>query len=182
MTASGTAALAPGDAAPPFSLPATDGRTYTLESMAGASAAIVVFLANHCPYVASWEDRLVAIAREYADRGVRVLAVSSNDVTRFPQDGPEEMARRVVEAGYPFPYLFDEDGAVARAFGATRTPEVFLFDPAQRLAYHGAIDSDWEESAAVEPYLRQALEAVLRGAEPEPADTHPTGCIIKPRG
>ena len=105
---------------------------------------------NHCPYVSSWEDRLIAIAREYASRGVRFAGISSNDASKQPKDSFEAMGRRVQEQSYPFPYLYDEDGRVARSFGATRTPEVFLFDADRALRYHGAIDSDWEEGPEVQ--------------------------------
>jgi peroxiredoxin len=172
-------ALALGDSIPDFSLPATDGQTYEPNSFSGSQALAVIFLANHCPYVSAWEDRLLAVAREYEARGARFVAISSSDTDKQPKDSFEEMGRRVMEQNYPFPYLYDEAGAVARAFGATRTPEVFLFDHHGLLRYHGAIDSDWEESEGREEYLREALDAVLGGATVKVPETKPIGCVIK---
>jgi peroxiredoxin len=179
MTAPRATALSLGEPAPEFSLPATDGETYSLASFADAPLLTIVFLANHCPYVSSWEERLTTLARDYADRGVRFAGVSSNDADKQPKDSFEAMGRRAAEQHYPFPYLYDEDGAVARAFGATRTPEVYLFDSDRILRYHGAIDSDWEEGEDRDEYLRNALDALLAGQSVPVAETHATGCVIK---
>jgi peroxiredoxin len=170
-------ALALGEHAPDFELKAPDGRTYALASFEDSRALCLIFLANHCPYVASWEDRIVAIAGEYAGRGVAFAGISSNDVARFPQDGPDAMAAK----DYPFPYLHDADQSAARAYGATRTPEVFLFDNDRLLRYHGAVDSDWEDGADAEPYLRQALDEILTGRDVSVPETRPLGCTIKLR-
>jgi peroxiredoxin len=170
-------ALGLGERAPDFKLKATDGRTYSISSFDGNRALCLIFLANHCPYVAAWEGRIFAIARDYSARGVAFAGISSNDVTRFPQDGPEGMAKR----GYPFPYLHDEAQTTARAYGATRTPEVFLFDKDRRLRYHGAVDSDWEEEANAEPYLRRALDQLLGDRDLTTPETRPLGCTIKLR-
>src|SRR5947209_16996654 len=113
-----TSGLALAERAPDFDLPATDGKRYSLSSFPEGSPLCIVFLANHCPYVASWDDRLVSIAQDYSARGVAIAGTSASDVSKFPQDSPEEMAKR----GYPFPYLYDETQATARAYGATRTP------------------------------------------------------------
>jgi peroxiredoxin len=179
MTAPDLASLALGDSIPDFILPATDGKRYGPDSFSDSQALAVVFLANHCPYVSAWEDRLTAIAREYETRGARFAAISSGDAERQPKDSFEEMRRRATEQNYPFPYLYDEDGSTARAFGATRTPEVFVFDAEGVLRYHGAIDSDWEESEARDEYLRDALESVLSGQPVSLAETRPIGCVIK---
>jgi peroxiredoxin len=173
--------LALGEKAPTFELPATDGRTYSLASFRDKPFLAVVFLANHCPYVAAWEDRIIAIGNEYAHRGVAFAAISSNDASKIPQDGPDEMRKRAQEKGYPFPYLYDEDQTVARSFGATRTPEVFVFDQERLLRYHGAIDSDFEESAGMENYLREALNRLLTGQSVFLPETPPVGCTIKYR-
>jgi peroxiredoxin len=172
-----SSALALGERAPAFELTAPDGRSYSLDSFEVSRALCLIFLANHCPYVSSWEDRIMAIAREYAGRGVAFAGISSNDVARFPQDGPEGMATR----GYPFPYLHDADQSTSRAYGATRTPEVFLFDQERRLRYHGAVDGDWEEGENAEPFLRRALDEVLAGKDVSVPETRPLGCTIKLR-
>lgn len=171
--------LALGEEIPGFSLPATDETTYTLESFAASPYLTIIFLANHCPYVGAWEDRIIALAQEYADRDVAFAAISSSDVRKFPADSPEKMRQRAEDRGYPFPYLYDADQSAARAFGATRTPEVFLFDHDRRLRYHGAVDSDWEEGADIEQYLREALDALLAGKSPALPETPPVGCSLK---
>lgn len=168
-----------GARAPSFSLPATDGNTYSLQSFADDQHLVVIFSANHCPYVAAWEDRMVAIGHEFESRGVGFAVISSNDVEKFPQDTPEEMRKRAEEKRYPFPYLYDEDQSTARAYGATRTPEVFVFDKERALRYHGAIDSDWEESAGMQNYLRDALFRLLSGQQVTLTETPPVGCSIK---
>jgi peroxiredoxin len=173
--------LAIGAKAPVFKLPATDGQTYSLGSFAGKKLLVIIFSANHCPYVAAWEDRMIAIGHEYADRGVGFAAISSSDAAQFPQDSFEEMKRRAEEKGYPFPFLYDEDQSAARSYGATRTPEVFLFDEDRTLRYHGAIDSDFEESAGMENYLRDALHLLLIGRTLLVDETPPVGCVIKLR-
>jgi peroxiredoxin len=174
-------ALTIGAKAPAFDLRATDGQRYSLGSFAGKKLLVIIFSANHCPYVAAWEDRMIAIGREYADRGVAFAAISSSDAEQFPQDSFEEMRKRAEEKGYPFPFLYDEDQSAARSYGATRTPEVFLFDEDRTLRYHGAIDSDFEEGAGMENYLRDALHLLLIGREPMVDETPPLGCVIKLR-
>jgi len=164
----------------PFRLPATDGRTYGPEDFADARALAVIFWCNHCPYVQAWEDRIIALQREYADRGVRFVLINSNDATKYPEDSFDQMRARAEAKGYPFPYLHDESQEVARRYGATRTPEIFLFDGERRLVYHGAPDDNVEDPNAVRHhYLREALEAVLAGRRPETAETPPRGCSIK---
>ncbi len=180
MTARSAAqSLLLGDKAPALGLPATDGQTYSLASFRDSPYLVVVFLANHCPYVAAWEDRLIAIGKEFGHRGVAFAAISSNDATKFPQDSFEEMGKRARERGYPFPYLYDQDQSVSRAYGATRTPEIFLFDQERLLVYHGAIDSDFEEGAGMQNYLRNALNSCLSGQRILLPETPALGCTIK---
>ena len=120
--------LSTGDPAPGFELPDTEGGTHSLNG-GEAPATVVVFTCNHCPYALAWHDRLAAVARDYADRGVRMLAICSNDAERFPADSFEAMQRRVREdGGWPMPYLHDESQDVARAYGAETTPDVFVVD------------------------------------------------------
>ncbi len=170
-----------GDKCPVFDLPTPSGQRYSLASFKDAGFLVVIFLANHCPYVGSWEDRIVAIASEYPSRGVAFVAISSSDASKFPQDTPEEMAKRAEASGYPFPYLYDEDQSVARSFGASRTPEVFVFDAEHILRYHGAIDSDWEESSGMQNYLREALDRLTSGGSVYLPETPPVGCVLKYR-
>jgi peroxiredoxin len=173
--------LAAGDPALPFTLPATDGQTYALqETFKQAKAVAVVFTCNHCPYARAWEDRINAIARDYALRGVRLLAISSNDATAFPTDDWEHMIRRAQEKQFVFPYLYDEDQDVARAYGAQRTPEFFIFDASGKLRYHGAPDDNYDDEHAVKHhYAREALDAILAGQQAAIPETPPVGCTIK---
>jgi hypothetical protein len=120
-----------------------------------------------------------AIQREYGDRGVRLVAVNSNDADAYPEDSFEEMRSRAERRGFAFDYLYDPEQGVARALGAERTPEVFLFDRDRRLRYHGAIDDSRDETAVTRQYLRDALDAVLEGREPPVTETPPVGCTVK---
>jgi peroxiredoxin len=169
------ARLALGDSAPPFELLGIDGETHSLDDFRGQPVA-VVFSCVHCPYVVAWEERLNDVAREYAGRA-GLLAINSN--AGYLGDGIEDMERRSQERGFVFPFLYDETQAVASEYGASRTPEVFLFDADHRLAYHGTPDSDHQDSSGADPYLRNALEAVLDGGEVRPAEVPPVGCTIK---
>lgn len=169
-----------GDKAPTFSLSATDGAHVELEALAGAPALAVIFSCNHCPYVMAWEDRMEQINRDYADRGFKMVAINANDDLMYPEDSFEAMVKRASERGFTFPYLRDDSQDVPRAYGAQRTPEVFLFDKDLRLAYHGAIDDNYEEPSEVKHhYLRDAIEALLAGRKPDVEETEPVGCTIK---
>lgn len=163
-----------------FSLPGTDGQQHGPEEFRDAPALAVIFWCNHCPYVRAWEERVVALQREYMDRGVRFLLINSNDPAKYPDDSFEQMQIRARDKQYPFPYLFDESQVVARQYGATRTPEIFLFGGDRTLAYHGAADDSVDDPAAVrQRYFRDALEAVLAGKAPGVAEIPPRGCTIK---
>ena len=168
-----------GSQAPAFELPGVDRRNHTLAEYAEAPALAVIWSCNHCPYVQAWEGRMIELQREYCDRGVRLVAVNSNDTDRYPADSFDAMRERARERGFNFDYLFDADQSVARAYGPQRTPEVFLFDGERRLVYHGAIDDSYDEDRVSRRYLRDALEAALAGREPPVADTAPVGCTVK---
>ena len=168
------ARLALGDPGPAFSLPGVDGREHALADHAGMPVA-VVFSCCHCPYVVAWEDRLNAIAGDYAGRAA-LLAVNAN---HHIGDTFEHMQERAAEKDFVFPFLRDESQDVAGAYGAQRTPEVFLLDAEHRLVYHGAPDSNYTDEAGAEPWLRQALDAVLAGERPPVAETPPVGCTVK---
>jgi len=164
---------------PTFTLPGVDGRDHSLDDYRDARILVLVQSCNHCPYVQAWEGRLSAIQRDYADRGVAVVAISSNDVASHPEDSLELMQVRAREQGFTFDYLYDESQEVARALGSERTPEVFLYDGERRLAYHGAIDDNRDETDVTTHHLRDALDAVLAGEAPPVADTAPVGCTVK---
>ncbi len=172
--------IALGSPAPTFALPATDGSTVSLASLrSDARAVIVAFWCNHCPYVQAWEDRLAALVAEWRDRGLAAVAINANDVSRYPADSFQSMVERAGERGYTFAYAFDESQEVPRAYGAERTPEVFLLDDGARVAYHGAIDDATDPGGVTETYLADAIEAVMAGERPAVAETAPVGCTIK---
>jgi peroxiredoxin len=166
-----------GDIAPGFELPDTEGEHHSLEG--GGGPTVVVFTCNHCPYALAWQDRIAAVARDYRERGVRFLAVNSNDATRYPADSYERMQQRVREEQWPLPYLHDESQQAARRFGAKVTPDVFVLDSDNRLRYRGAPDQDYGEPSQNAAWLRSALDALLEGRDPDPAETDPVGCSVK---
>jgi peroxiredoxin len=167
-----------GQQAPQFELPDTDGVGWTTPD-GGAPATVVVFTCNHCPYALAWHDRIAQVARDYAERGVRVLAVNPNDGQRYPRDSYQAMQRRVAGEDWPMPYLRDETQEVARAYGAKTTPDIFVLDAAGRLMYRGAPDSDYDDPSQDAAWLRDALDAVLAGTEPARQETRSVGCSIK---
>lgn len=175
---SGTTELALGDKAPGFELPDTDGLTWSAGT-GDTAATVVVFTCNHCPYALAWQDRIAAVARDYGDRGVRLLAINSNDSDRYPRDSYEAMQQRVAAEEWPMPYLHDAHQDVAHSFGAKTTPDVFVLDATGVLRYRGAPDADYEDPTQNAQWLREALDAVLAGTAPERAETTPVGCSIK---
>ena len=168
-----------GTEAPQFDLPGVDGQNHSLDSYADADVLVLVQSCNHCPYVQAWDQRLNAVARDYADRGVRVVAINSNDAASHPEDSFEEMQKRAAAQGFVFDYLYDEPQAVATELASERTPEVFLFDRDRQLVYHGAIDDSRDEDSVSQQYLRDALDAVLSGQEPAVSETPAVGCTVK---
>jgi len=158
-------------------LPDTDGNPTPVIDP-GAPASVVVFTCNHCPYALGWHDRLTQVARDYDQ--VTFLAVNPNDAERYPTDSFDAMKERVKrDGGWPHPYLRDESQEVARAYGAKTTPDVFLLDADLRLRYRGAPDSDYRDVEQGAIWLREALDAVLAGEDPERPETEPVGCSIK---
>ncbi|MBK5109836.1 MAG: thioredoxin family protein [Thermoleophilia bacterium] len=169
-----------GDTAPALTLPGTDGADHEIGAADASEATVVYWTCNHCPYALAWEDRLHDVSRDYANRGVRVIAINSNDAESHPADSFEAMSGRVErEGGWPHPYLHDESQAGARAFGAKATPDVFVFDRDLHLRYRGAPDADYGDSGENAAWLRAALDAVLEGRDPDPAETEPVGCGVK---
>lgn len=169
-----------GTPCPDFRLRSVDGKTYARDDFRDAKALVVMFICNHCPYVQAIEDRLVALAHEYGPRGVQFVGICSNDPTDYPDDRPERLLARWKEKGYGFPYLIDETQDVARAFGAVCTPDLYVFDGARRLAYHGRLDDNWQRPEDVRRReLAEALDAILAGRAPSPEQVHSIGCSIK---
>ena len=172
--------IALGTRAPDFELPGIDGKTFSLDSFSGANGLVVMFICNHCPYVIAVEDRLVELGRSFIPQGVAFVAIMPNDVERYPDDAPDKMKQRSDEKGYPFPYLYDESQATARAYGAVCTPDIYVFDADLELAYHGRIDDNWKEPAAVtKRELAAAIEAIVGGEKPSQEQNPTIGCSIK---
>ena len=175
-------ALSVGSKAPDFDLPGVDGRGYSLGSFADKKAVVVVFSCNHCPYVVASEDRMIGLQADYAERGIQLVAINPNDEVKYPADRFEAMKTRAAEKGFNFPYLRDESQEVARAYGDTATPEVFVVDPAGTIVYHGRIDDNVMEPHRIRRHdLREALEELLAGKEITVKDTEPVGCSVKGR-
>jgi peroxiredoxin len=157
-----------------------DGAETSLAEVAKPAGTLVVFTCNHCPYAKMWASRIVELGNAYAAKGVGVVAVNANDPKVAPEDSLDVMTERAKERGMQFPYVVDATSNLARAFGATRTPEAFLFDKDGKLVYHGAVDDNAQEPSKVEnAYLKDALEAVLAGREVPVKETKSIGCGIK---
>jgi peroxiredoxin len=170
-----------GAAAPDFrNLPGVDGKNYGLADFAAAKALVVFFSCNHCPYVQAYEDRLMALQKDFKSKGVEFIAINSNDAANYPDDNFENMKKRAQERKFNFTYLRDESQNVAKAYGATHTPHLFVFNKDRKLSYTGRIDDNWQEPAKVaHQYLRDALSALVEGREPETKETFAIGCTIK---
>ena len=160
-----------------FTLPDTDG-TPTPLHVDGAPAAVVVFTCNHCPYALAWHERIQDVARDYADRGVRVLQINANDSVKYPRDSLETMKARVDAGEFAGPYLHDATQEVARAWSAKTTPDVFVTD-ASGIVYRGAPDADHGDPSLSAQWLRAALDDVLAGRPVTNPQTKPVGCSIK---
>jgi len=170
-----------GTAAPDFKLLDTQGKTVALADFKGKAALLVIFMCNHCPYVKHLRSGLAQLARDYQPRGVGIVGVNSNDVANYPEDSPAKMKEEIKAAGYLFPYLYDESQAVARAYRAACTPDLYLFDRDRKLVYRGQFDDSRPGNGVpvTGKDLRAALDAVLAG-RPISADQKPSmGCNIK---
>lgn len=181
MAATESRMLALGTIAPEFALPDTvSGKTVRLSDLTG-EAFFVMFLCNHCPFVKHVRAELAKIGREYAPKGVVCVAISSNDVANYPQDGPELMKKEAKEAGYAFPYLYDETQGVARAYQAACTPDFYIFDADKRLVYRGQLDDSRPGNGVpvTGRDVRAALDAVLAGRKPSETQKPSIGCNIK---
>ncbi len=171
-----------GTQAPPFRLPdATTGRIVSLDDFKGAPALLVMFICNHCPYVKHIRTRLAQVARDYQKKGVAVVAISPNDVQQFPDDSPEKMKEEALTYGYTFPYLFDEHQAVAKAYEAACTPDLYVFDCNRKLVYRGQFDDSRPSNGkpVTGAALTAALDAVLAGRPVSPDQKASVGCNIK---
>lgn len=174
--------LALGTTAPAFKLPDTvSGKTFSLDELKSDKATVIMFICNHCPYVKHVNAGLVKLANDYLAKGVKFIAISSNDVESHPEDSPERMKQVAAQLGYPFPYLFDETQEVAKQYDAACTPDFYIFDKHLKLAYRGQLD-DSRPSNKVPlsgKDIRAALDAILAGQPVSPHQRPSIGCNIK---
>jgi len=157
-----------------------DGKMVSIADVTGKSGTLIIFTCNHCPFAKDWEQRIVELGNSYAGKGIGVILVNANDPTLHADDGFDEMQARAKSRGMKIPYVVDDTSKVARAFGASVTPEAFLFDKAGKLAYHGTIDDNRQDPGKVKArYLKDALDAVVGGKAPAVHETKGLGCSIK---
>jgi peroxiredoxin len=170
-----------GSTAPDFDLPGVDGQRHRFADVRGARGTLVMFICNHCPYVKAIRERLVDDARELAALGIGVVAISSNDAVAYPEDSFERMREIAREWQLPFPYLYDESQAIARAYGAVCTPDFFGYDAGGALRYRGRLDAVHmgPRTPGMVRELVEAMRAIAEG-RPGPAEQHASmGCSIK---
>jgi peroxiredoxin len=172
-----------GDEAPTFNLKNVDGKMVSLNDYRSQKGVILIFTCNHCPYAKAYEDRIIALDKLYRSKGFPVVAINPNDVSIVPEDSYENMQVRAKEKGFTFPYLYDATQSVANAYGAERTPHVFLLKNTGgkfTVAYIGAIDDNYKDASAVKTkYVENAIEAILAGKNPDPSFTKAIGCTVK---
>lgn len=171
-----------GAKAPAFDLPDTvSGKNISLSDSKGEKATVVMFICNHCPYVLHINDKLVELAEEFQEKGISFVAISSNDVDNYPQDGPEKMTEHAKSVGYPFPYLYDETQEVAKSYEAACTPDFFVFDKDLKCVYRGQFDDSRPNSGipVTGNDLREALENILEGRPVSESQYPSIGCNIK---
>ena len=169
-----------GEKLPEFNLPGVDSKNYSSSVFKDSKVLIVMFTCNHCPYVKAYESRLVYLQNEYKEQGVSFVAINSNDEITYPEDSYENMIKRAKEKNYNFPYLRDKTQSIAKVFGASYTPEIYVFDEKRTLQYHGRIDDNWQEPEKVTKHnLKEAIEAILSNKPVERAETQAIGCTVK---
>ena len=177
------AGLKPGDAAKEFSLKNVDGKMVALGDYSDQKGVILVFTCNTCPFAKAYEERIIKLHNKYAGKGFPVVAINPNDEKVSPEDTFESMQALASEKEYPFPYLKDETQEIYKAYGATRTPHIFLLENKGgkfKVAYIGAIDDNAMDASAVsQKYLEAAIGALISGDKPSPNTTKAIGCTIK---
>jgi peroxiredoxin len=176
------AQLAIGDAVPmtDVKMAGVDGKSVTLASVAGKKGTLVVFTCNHCPWAKMWQTRVTEIGNAAGKAGIGMVAINANDPADYPEDDINGMKQRAKELKIKFPYVIDATSDVARAFGATRTPEAFLFDAEGKLVYHGTVDDSPKDASGVkDAWLKDAVNAVSTGKTVTTAETKAMGCSIK---
>jgi thiol-disulfide isomerase/thioredoxin len=171
-----------GTTAPDFELIDTvSGKMFRLADFQSEKATVVMFLCNHCPYVIHVNPEIVRLAKDYQEKGVSFVGISSNDVENYPQDGPAEMKIHAETVGYTFPYLYDETQEVAKAYDAACTPDFYVFDSSMKLAYRGRLDDSRPKNTnpLTGKDLREAIDGVINGQAPMEVQYPSGGCNIK---
>ena len=169
-----------GSTAPDFSLPATDGKTYSLQDFTDADFLVIFFTCNHCPYVIGSDEDTRATAAKYAAQGVKFVGINSNSPNTYAEDSFEHMVQRMEQEQFPWIYLHDASQDIARSYGALRTPHFYVFDQERKLVYTGrAVDSPRDASKITEHDLERALDELLTGKPVSVPVTNPIGCTVK---
>ena len=169
-----------GSPASDFSLPGTDGETYSLESFKAKDVLVLIFMCNHCPYVKATVERFIQLQNHFQNQSVQIVGINPNDASRYPDDSFESMVHISKELNFSFPYLCDESQEVAQAYHAVCTPDIFVYNKERKLSYRGRLDDNWKEPKKVtHESLKEAIRAILEGHE-VPFDQVPSmGCSIK---
>lgn len=180
MAQTSSLSLPLGTGAFDFKLPATDGKSYSLESFAASNGLVVVFTCNHCPYARAAWPLLIKLARDYKDKGIAFVGINPNDEGQYPEDSFEVMKQKIGEWGINFPYLRDESQESARVYKAQCTPDIYVFDGDRKLFYHGRVNDNWTEPEKVtKEELKEALDDLLFGKPPPKMQSPSIGCSIK---
>ena len=183
IAAAPDAGYKPGDKARDFKLKNIDGKMVSLADYKNVKGFIVAFTCNHCPFAKAYEERIIALNNKYAAKGYPVIAINPNDPNREPDDSFDNMVIRAKDKKYPFPYLLDESQEIAKAYGATRTPHIYILSKKENeltVEYIGAIDDNADDASAVRTkYTENALDQLLSGKKVEPNFTKVVGCTIK---
>jgi len=169
-----------GSYAPDFDLPGVGGKNYSLQSFKDKTGMVIIFSCNHCPYVQAYEERIKKIQSDFGDKGIGLAAINPNDSDQYEDDSFDNMKKRAAERGFNFPYLRDKEQTTAALYGASHTPEIFLFDKERKLVFHGKIDDNWKDESKVNSqYLREAIVELLEGKEISVPETFTIGCTVK---
>lgn len=182
MTLTPSQMLSLGTKAPAFSLPdVVGGQTITLDTFAQKKALLVMFICRHCPYVKHVQDQITALGRDYQNKNLGIVAISTNDPSTYPEDAPESLGQQAKEQNFTFPYCFDETQETAKAYSAACTPDFFLFDNERKLVYRGQLDDarPGNNKPVTGQDLRAAIDAALAGESINPDQKPSTGCNIK---
>ncbi len=168
------------DRAPDFDLPGVDGKSHSLNSFADKKVLVVFFTCNHCPYVQGWDDRVIALQKDLAAKGVQFVGINANETSKYPEDSFDKMVVRAKQKGFNWVYLRDESQKVAQSYDAACTPEFFVFDQERKLRYHGRFDDNYQDPKAVKSHdLQNALADLLANRPVRNPETPAMGCSIK---